>query len=408
MYIASMKMLAIFLLFTAPVLTAQPVIKGRIVTSATGVPVPGSSVFISNSSIGTTADKNGYFKLSNIPAGKNDLVVSSIGYETSVYTFSAEQLPLLVRVELDIKVRELSNVTVEPSVEEGWAKWGSLFLNNFVGQTPNARHCKIKNEKAIRFRYFKKSNRVIAFSDEPIILENKALGYRLKYQMEEFEVNFRNGTSVFSGYPFFESMEEEGKQPRQKWIRSRDKAYFGSMMHFMWSVYHDSITQQGFEVRRLVRLPNLEKQRVKEVYRRLHQMGNGKTADSSLARSRDSMPYYEQVLRQKDEIEIYGKETLTADSLVGRVEGTYKIMYFPDYLYITYKNEVEDKDYLLFHREDRSPVFQRSIIGLQNNQPVIIDMNGGYYPPQEIFASAYWGWSEKMSDCLPIDYRPSH
>src|SRR5688572_29574965 len=100
-----MKSLAIFLLFIAPCLAAQPVIKGRIIAAATGIAVPGSSVFISNSSIGTTADKNGYFELSKVPPGKNELVVSSVGYETSVYSFSAEQLPLQLRVELDIKVR---------------------------------------------------------------------------------------------------------------------------------------------------------------------------------------------------------------------------------------------------------------------------------------------------------------
>lgn len=403
-----MKLLSIFVLFLSSIVYAQPVIKGRIVAAATGTPVPGSSVFISNSSIGTTADANGYFELTRIPPGKNDLVVSSVGYETSVYSFNEEQLPLRVRVELQIRVRELHNVTVEPSVEEGWNKWGSMFLANFIGQTPNAKHCKIKNEKAIRFRYFKKSNRVIAYADEPIILENKALGYRIKYQMEEFDVSFANRTAVFSGYPFFESMEDDGKKAKEKWQRNRDKAYYGSMMHFVWSVYHDSISQQGFEVRRLVRLPNLEKQRVQNIYREIHRSAGANPDGRNPIANADSIEYYEQVLRQKNEIDIYGRDTLTADSLIGRTEGGYKIMYFPDYLYVTYKKETEDRDYLLFHRESRSPVYQRSIIGLQTNQPVIIDKNGGYYPPQEIFASAYWGWSEKMSDCLPIDYRPSH
>jgi hypothetical protein len=402
MYIAGMKMPAFFLLFFGICLNVQAQIKGRVVTAGAGTPVPGSSVFISNSSIGTTADKDGYFELTRVPAGKNELVVSSIGYETSVYSFSAEQLPLKLRIELSRRIRELANVTVEPSVEEGWDKWGAMFTSNFVGQTPNARNCKIKNEKAVRFRFFKKSNRVIAYSDEPIIFENKALGYRIKYQLEEFEVNFSTQTSLFSGFPFFEDMEN-GKELRRKWKRSRNKAFYGSMMHFMWCLYHDSLAQQGFEVRRMQRLPNVEKQRVKKIYRDLHQSINPGGLASI---PRDSLLYYESIMRQRDVIDIYGKTILTMDSLVARHEDAYKILYFSDYLFVTYKNESEDPEYLLFHRERRSSTFQRSYLTLQNNHEIIIDMNGGYYPPQEIITSAYWGWSEKMADCLPIDYRP--
>jgi hypothetical protein len=406
MYIAGMKMPAIFLLLLAPIFGVHAQIKGRVVTATMGSAVPGSSVFISNSSIGTTADKDGYFELSRVPAGKNELVVSSVGYETSVYSFSAEQLPLQLRIELTLKVRELANVTVEPSVEEGWNKWGAMFTSNFVGLTPNARSCKIKNEDAIRFRYFKNSNRVIAYSDEPIILENKALGYRIKYQLEEFEVNFKTQTSLFSGFPFFEEMED-GKEIRKKWKRSRDKAYFGSMMHFMWCLYHDSLSQHGFEVRRMVRMPNTEKQRVMKIYRDLHNSKKPGGARAGLAAlPKDSLQYYERISRQREVIDIYAKEILNSDSLVARQENAYKIMYFPDYLFVTYKNESEHPDYILFHHESRSPGYQRSYLTLQNNHEIIIDMNGGYYPPQEIITSAYWGWSEKMADCLPIDYRP--
>jgi CarboxypepD_reg-like domain len=397
-----MKSIPAFLLFFVllpGIIISQPTIKGKVVNADDGTPVPGSSVFISNTSKGTTADKNGYFELNDIPAGKHELVVSSVGYETNVFSFSAEQLPLQLKIELGIKVKELQNVTVEPSVEEGWDKWGKLFTDNFIGQTPHALNCKIKNEKAIRFRYFRKSNRVIAYADEPVILENKALGYRISYQLEEFEVNFKTNTSMFSGYPLFEEMDKN----RKKWVRNRDKAYYGSLMHFMYCLYHDSLEQQGFEVRRMKRIYNTEKERIKNVYSTL--LGTGKNISGHL--SQDSIDYYERILQQDDYKEIYDHQLLTADSLVVQTEGNYKTIFFTDYLYITYKKETEDAEYLLFHRENRSRTFQRSYIFLPNSTPVIIDMNGSYYPPQEIITMAYWGWSEKMADCLPIDYTPS-
>ncbi len=393
---------------------SQPVIKGRVVNGVNSTPVPGSSVFINNTSKGTTTDKNGYFELNDISSGKHELIISSIGYETMVHPFAAEQLPLQLRIELAVKVKELKNVTVEPFLEEGWAKWGKMFTENFMGRTPNAAHCRIKNEKAIRFRYYKKSNRVVAYSDEPLILENKALGYRISYQMEDFEVNFKTGVTFFAGYPFFEEIDKSRKGLQQKWARNRDKAYYGSMMHFMYSIYHDSLQQQGFEVRRMSRVPNEEKERVKKIYRPQRVVTTrmngititpaGKIDQPKLLQ--DSSGYYERILQQKDYLEIYSRDLLTGDSLILREEGEYKILFFTDYLYITYKNEMEDPDYILQFGESRSPVFQRSYINMPGQNPVAIDRKGNYYPPQEIFSSAYWGWSEKMADCLPSDYKP--
>jgi hypothetical protein len=120
----------------------------------------------------------------------------------------------------------------------------------------------------------------------------------------------------------------------------------------------------------------------------------------------DSTDYYDRVMQQKDYTEVYSPALLTADSLVLRMDGEYKLIFFTDYLYITFKKETEDKEYLFFHRESRSPTFQRSYIWLTNLNPIAVDANGSYYPPQEIFSMSYWGWEEKMANMLPLDYEP--
>lgn len=68
--------------------SAQHFIKGTVVNESTGAPIAGTSVFISNTSKGTVSNSNGYFELTDVPAGKHELVVSSIGYETNVFSFS--------------------------------------------------------------------------------------------------------------------------------------------------------------------------------------------------------------------------------------------------------------------------------------------------------------------------------
>jgi hypothetical protein len=243
------------LFFIPAIVFSQRTVQGKVVNAASKEPVAGSSVFISNTSFGTVTNRDGYFEIAGIPSGKYDLIISSVGYETSVYSFSSDQLPLKLRVEMQVKVKELANVTIEPSVEEGWDKWGKVFQDNFVGQTPNAKQCKIKNESSIRFRYYRKSNRLVAYSDDPIILENKALGYIIKYQLEDFEINYKTNTTLFVGYPFFEEIDKKRKGLQRRWQKSRDKAYYGSMMHFMRAIYNNKLADEGYEVRRMVRRP---------------------------------------------------------------------------------------------------------------------------------------------------------
>jgi hypothetical protein len=396
------------LLLVSASVFSQRTIKGKVVNTASGTPVAGSSVFISGTSVGTTSDQSGFFELNNVPAGRHELVVSSIGYETNVLSFTSEQLPLQLRVEMTVKVKELENVVVEPFVEETWEKWGKTFTESFIGLVPNAKSCKIRNEKAIRFRYYKKSNRLVAYSDEPLSIQNNALGYTIRYQLEDFELNFRTGSLFFAGYPFFEEINRDRRRLQRRWKEARDKAYYGSMIHFIRCVYKDSLIQNGYEVRRMVRVPNLERERVKKIIAASFPdttRGNV-LGPVIISNSSDSMAYYRRIMQQKDYTEVYGRDLLSADSFSVKAEIGYRTLYFPDYLYVTYKDEMEDREYLIIKNEARKTTYQRSYLRLPNMVPVSIDVNGIIYPPQEIFSSDYWGWSERIADMLPSEYMP--
>lgn len=410
-----MKRLAgiIFFILATTAGFSQRLIKGRVVNAATGDPVPGSSVFITNTSKGTTSNNAGIFELHDVPPGKHELIISCIGYETNVFPFSDDQLPLQLKVELNIKVKEMENVTVEPSVEEGWDKWGRSFMENFVGNSANASKCNIKNEKEIKFRYYKKSSRLIAYCDGPVILENKALGYTISYQLENFEVNFDERSVTFLGYSLFTPFEDGGKSKSQKWDNNREEAYNGSIMHFMRSLYANRLLEEGFEVRRMKRSPNYEKQRVANIYRvslakrsLITGPANGDRTSEAGSISRDSMRYYEAVMRQHDNVETYGSGFLTADSLIIESKDDFKAIHFEDNLFITYKKELEESGYLRTQFPERKATFQRSYVTLLGEQIIFIDKSGNYYNPQEFFTSAYWGWSDKMANSLPLDYEP--
>ncbi|HEV7781560.1 MAG TPA: carboxypeptidase-like regulatory domain-containing protein [Chitinophagaceae bacterium] len=398
--------MALFICVSSP---AQRTIKGRVVNNVTGSPVGGCSVFITNTSKGTTTDNSGNFILNDLPAGKHDLIISSIGYETNVFSFSDAELPLQLKIELRIKVKEMENVTLEPSVEEGWDKWGKTFMDNFAGTTGNASQCKIKNEKAIRFRYYKKSNRLTAYCDEPILLENKALGYVISYQLEDFEMNFKEGSVAYMGYSLFTETGKEGNTPKQKWIKGREKAYNGSIMHFMRSLYANKLLEEGFEVRKMQRLPNLEKERVRIAYSAARKTRKDSITGNMIleyALPGDSLNYYQQVMKQDNYKELIGADILNADSLIIFEKEGYKILGFDDYIYVTFKKELEDADYLVTQYPPRRATFQRSYVLLLGDKFISLDKSGNYYNPQHFLTSAYWGWDEKMSNSLPLDYEP--
>lgn len=392
--------------------SAQRTITGTVVDETSNAPLAGASVFITNTSRGTVSDSKGAFELINVPEGQYELIISMVGYETIVHAFNSSQLPLRMRAEMTAKVAELKNVVVESYIEDGWNKWGKTFLEAFIGTTPNAQHCKIKNTKDIRFRYYKKSNRLEAIADKPLIVENKALGYRIQYQLEQFEINFSQQSSMFAGYTLFTSLGKNPTSSKGRWERNRSAAYKGSMMHFMRCLFTDKLKEEAFSVVRMKRVTNQEKERVRKIYRpampgiRIN-TSSGQTSSLIVdtTKNQDSVNYYMSVLRQPDYTDEYTSKPLTLDSLLLRTEAGMKVLYWPDYLFVNYSAKPEQA-YLDNMFLQRKPAQQQSRIFLKEGSPIAVEANGNYYPPQDVYTLGYWSWTEKVANMLPVDYEP--
>lgn len=403
----------LLLLLISVVLHAQDRnhISGKVVNAASGAPIPNASVFISSTSKGTMTDQAGSFSISNIPAGTYDLIISSIGYTTVVYSFTSDKLPLQLKVEMSAKTTELDVVTVEPFEVNGWEKWGKYFLDNFIGTTEASKNCTIKNYKTIHFRYSKKNNTLTAIADEPLIIENNALGYRVQYQLEDFVSDFKEHTVFFLGYTLFEDMAKDRRRVPKRWQDGRKNAYLGSMMHFIRSLYAGYIAEEGFETRRLFKEPNYEKQRVKQIAehnaRERMAVSRGQKVILSMTNVMgDSSEYYRRIMAQPDVKDILATWTLNADSLVTVTSDSTKMLFFNDYLYVSYKKGREEYAYLQSQGEaSRKPWYPRSTVYLRGGNPITIEKNGFYFPPQELFNYGYWGWSEKISHMLPLDFK---
>lgn len=383
----------ILLLFAGPLLKAQSV-RGKVTDAATGLPLAGCSVFISGTSTGTRSAADGSFQLHNVPGGKYELVISYVGYNTYTVPLS-EALQTILQVRLEIRSTELEKVVIETYLEQGWDRWGRVFFDNFIGMVPQADQCRILNTDAIRFRYYKKSNRLRAYSLEPIEVVNDALGYRIRFQLEEFELNFHEKSVFYLGYSFYEELK--GKAQKRK-LDNRRKAYEGSVLHFMRALYENKLMEQGFEVRRLVRIPNMEKQRVKHIF------PDRASTGAPVPLPADSAVYYRKVMAQPDFTEQLGQDLLSSANLVRDMGDGLLELYFSDHLQVTYKNAKEENAYLMDMRESRKPSFRRTSVTLVDGNKIIVDRFGNYFNPRDFLTRGYWAWSEKLANALPVDY----
>ena len=220
---------SLVLLLTAS-LFSQTRIDGRIVDKSTSEPLVGVNVFFSKTTWGATTDDNGFYTLTNIPAGQYELVVSMIGYEVE-----REQMIIKAdeRFTLNFRLQSrailMSEINVTAKTDRVWKKNYDRFRRSFLGTSKNGESCLILNEFVLAFdengQYFR------AKASQPIRIENPELGYRITYILDDFEID---GTEVrFAGDHYYESMISKSKRQLKKWEKNRKKAYNGSLRHLL-------------------------------------------------------------------------------------------------------------------------------------------------------------------------------
>jgi hypothetical protein len=400
--------LLFFSFFSCFNLYAQNTIRGRVTDEETGKPLSGANVFISNTQKGTASDPNGEFVIAYIPDGKYDLIISLVGYETVVYSFSSEKLPLKLDVKMTIKRIEQEMAIVRPFEKDGWVKWGKLFTESFIGTSDHAWGCEIVNKDVIRFRFDKKNNILEAVANDMIIIKNPDLGYTIKYQLEGFVYNQSTRVISYVGYPLFEKTRNNRKQKK-----NRLKAYRGSITHFMRSLYSNRLAEEGFEVRRLVQVRNTEKDRVRPLARaamqnRINSGGNRIVIGAETpTQPGDSMTYYNRIMRQPDSYDVLYNYLLTADSLVVfSGDSLYKGFSFQNHLQIVYKNEEVSPEYKSQHMFSGPMQAQTTKVNLIGDAVrILFGPQGDYFSPLDLFMNGYMAW-EKVAELLPFDYEP--
>jgi hypothetical protein len=333
-------------------------ITGKVLDSASQQPLKGASVFCQNTTFGVITNTEGEFSLT-LPKGGYDLVVSFTGFQSGEQRINATNVdPLLFQLLPKDKSMESVTVAASNEVKDGWIKYGSFFKEQFFGTTVNARDCELENPEALRFFYSKKRNRLKVLAKEELRIVNRALGYKIRYELDSLSFEYGTKISTFSGYPFYETMPGTPEE-HEKWEVNRSKAYKGSKLHFMRSWHGKTIEEEGFV---------------------LEQVTNQDAREFESAR----LPNY------------YDTSFYFADS------GVVEIL-LPGKFRIKYHKEMPDPAFVKFYKLPPHIRVQLTVLDIVND--FVIEENGYWWEQADLINSGYWSY-ERIADAVPYDYTP--
>lgn len=351
----------------ASVAPAQPststVVRGRVLDAETNEPLPHTNVFVAQSMNGTVTDSTGRFHLDDVHPGAKRLYLSRVGHANRAVALSPTPGRTQVfTLRLEPEVLETPPVTVSADRDEEWYERLDRFKRLFIGPSEHADDCTLVNPEVLRFEK-KWWGKFEVYAEKPLVIENRALGYRLKYFLKEFEE--RSSVVRWDGEPLFESLSPEDSLEAAQWRQNRRKVYRGSLRHFLHALLDDRLDEEQFDVYRLPRA---------SAFRRTSRA--------------DRIP------TSRDRILDPGPDSTHQMSVHGRLE-------------VIYRDAPESEAYLEWaDMSRRSPHdFQTSQIKL-NQSPIRVDPYGEIVEPYGATLYRYFAFTTRLATLLPREYKP--
>jgi hypothetical protein len=222
-------------------------LSGDVRHAESGEPLPMANVFLAHTLLGTSTDAWGRFHLEGIPPGHYHLVVSMVGFRALHEEIDIAEGAREARTFL-LQVRELvaEEIQVEGLSPVAWRRTLPRFLEAFLGRTENASDCAILNPHVINFRRDSLNDRLIAWSDSALVVENRALGYRLSILLETFSWDTDRDEGRYSIFPRFTSLSARSQEEAERWQKNRVRTHEGSLRHFLAALLRDALDDSLF------------------------------------------------------------------------------------------------------------------------------------------------------------------
>ena len=147
-------------------------------------------------------------------------------------------------VRLAEATAELGGLRVEADRDRRWERHRERFERAIIGESANAAGTRLLNPEALSFRL--RWGTLRAEADAPLVFENRALGYRLTYDLREFAASA--GLASYDGGERFERLEPASPEEAARWAEARARAYRGSLRHLLRALLADTAEEEGFSL----------------------------------------------------------------------------------------------------------------------------------------------------------------
>lgn len=224
---------------------SQISISGTVTDKATDSPLVAANVFIAGTQAGVTTADDGTYVLENLPEGTAQLVVSYVGYKPwSREVPVREGMPMQMDAKLAASGINLGTVEVTARATNKRKRYLKRFERAFFGNTPSTAKCTLLNPEVLLFE--EKGHALTARATDLLRIKNEATGYLVLFLLENFE---QKGDEIsYAGKPFFKPLPPAGEKQAARWAAERERAYRGSLAHFIKALTTGRLAAEGWEV----------------------------------------------------------------------------------------------------------------------------------------------------------------
>ena len=347
------------LLLLATAAGAQPAVIAGTVRDADGAPLPGANVYLSGTARGAASGADGRFEIAGVPPGAYRLVGSMLGFAPDAHDL---RLGPGERRAVDLTLApvalDLGGVAVEAARDDRWRRHLERFTTTLLGESANADSTRILNPEVLAFH--SRWGTLTATASAPLVIENRALGYRLTYDLTEFSAS--DIRVSYDGDERFEPLTPTDRAEADRWAEARARAYRGSLSHLLQALLSRTAEDEAFSGTHLMTDPNGVR-----------------------------IPF-----------------RVSLDGFLERDADGWGTLRFRGQLDVVYAGESEASEYLTsewFREHRRRPdTIQRSGL-LLDGLTARIDPQGTPEDPDAIMVMGYMAF-ERLADRVPEEYRP--
>jgi len=225
------------------------VIEGTVYDAKTREALIGVVIYLDGTSIYSTSDIDGKFRLVAEKKINTRLVLSHLSYEPLIIENPFEQRVNLFYLEEKLNVLIEAKVVADRFSREEKMK---VFREQFLGTNAGGKSCTIINEDDIWLEFDLETNTLVGHAKKPVVVDNKYLAYRITFDLHSFEIQYLErtlkidkavkvsfkGTSSFTDQSSYNTLYK----------KRREEAYLRSPQHFWNSLTEGRLDEEKFRI----------------------------------------------------------------------------------------------------------------------------------------------------------------